>query len=48
MLIELIEIFQRGFDRVGLLHAAGYRLKTFVTLVMLITIDSSRGIRPFG
>ena len=32
MLIELIEIFQRGFNRVGLLDAAGYRLKSFVTV----------------
>jgi hypothetical protein len=32
MLIELIEIFQRGFNRVGLLDAAGYRLESFVTV----------------
>jgi hypothetical protein len=32
MLIELIEIFQGGFNRVRLLHAIGYRLKSFVTV----------------
>jgi hypothetical protein len=59
MLIELIEIFQRGFNRVGLLDAAGYRLKTFVTVTSdanndrFITRNSSfldefPGYRDFG
>lgn len=47
MLIELIEIFQRGFNRVGLLDAVGDRLKSFVTITSdansnrLITRNSS-------
>ena len=48
MLIELIEIFQRGFNRVVLLDPAQCCHESFVT----ITGDAndnrlSRGIRPF-
>ena len=59
MLIELIEIFQRGFNRVGLLDAAGYRLKSFVTVTsdanndrMIMRnssfLDEFPGYRDFG
>ena len=59
MLIELIEIFQRGFNRVGLLDAAGYHLKSFVPVTSdanndrFITRNSSfldkfPGYRDFG
>ena len=59
MLIELIEILQRGFNRVGLLDTAGYRLKRFVAVTSdanndrFITRNSSfldkfPGYRDFG